>query len=64
MSTTSWRVNAPLKAHLRSLPYPRPAGNYYIRDFVRMNLTSNVVRRRLHAPTSGTALLNARHCAG
>jgi hypothetical protein len=61
MSTTSWHTMAPLKAHSRSHPYPRPAGDYYIRDFVRMNLTSNTVRRRLRAPTSGTAVPSARH---
>ena len=27
----------PLKALSRSRPYPRPAGNHYIRDLVRMN---------------------------
>lgn len=63
MSTTSWHAMTPLKAHPRSHPYPRPAGNHYIRDFVRMNLRNNGVRRRLCAPTSGTAVPNARHCA-
>jgi hypothetical protein len=33
------------------------------RDFVRVNLTSSVVKRRLRAPTSGMDFLNARHCA-
>ena len=28
----------PLKAHLRSHPYPRPAGNHHIRNFTRMDL--------------------------
>jgi hypothetical protein len=55
MSTTSWRTMTPLKAHLRSHPYPRPAGNHHIRDFARMDLTNYGVRRRLRAPTSGTA---------
>jgi len=64
MSTTSWHTITPLKAHFRSHPYPRPAGNHYIRNLARMNLTNNGVRRRLRAPTSGTALPNARHCAG
>ena len=36
----------PLKAHPRSRPYPRPAGNHHIRDIARMNLTNNGVRRR------------------
>src|SRR3979490_257624 len=64
MSTTSWHTITPLKAHFRSHPSPRPAGNHYIRNLARMNLTNNGVRRRLRAPTSGTALPNARHCAG
>jgi hypothetical protein len=64
MSTTSWHTITPLKAHFRSHPYPRPAGNHYIRNLARMNLTNNGVRRRLRAPTSGTAVPNARHCAG
>src|SRR3979411_800826 len=64
MSTTSWHTITPLKAHFRSHPYPRPAGNHYIRNLARMNLTNDGVRRRLRAPTSGTALPNARHCAG
>jgi hypothetical protein len=38
MSTTSWRAMTPLKAHSRSRPSPRPAGNHYIRDFARMHL--------------------------
>jgi hypothetical protein len=53
----------PLKAHARSHPYPRPAGNHYIRNLARMNLTNNGVKRLLRAPTSGTALPNARHYA-
>jgi len=64
MSTTSWHTMTPLKAHLRSHPYPRPAGNHPIRDFARMDLTNYGVRRRLRALTSGTAVLNARHYAG
>src|ERR1700704_1156489 len=28
MSTTSWHTMTTLKAHLRSHPYPRPAGNH------------------------------------
>jgi hypothetical protein len=28
MSTTSWHTMTPLKAHSRSHPYPRPAGNH------------------------------------
>jgi hypothetical protein len=63
MSTTSWHTMTPLKAHLRSHPYPRPAGNHHIRDFARMDLTNYGARRRLR-PTSGTAVLNARHYAG
>src|SRR5580704_18121709 len=63
MSTTSWHTMTPVKAHLRSHPYPRPAGNHHIRDFARMDLTNYGVRRRLR-PTSGTAVLNARHYAG
>jgi hypothetical protein len=63
MSTTSWHTMTPLKAHSRSHPYPRPAGNHYIRNLARMNLTNNGVRRLLRAPTSGTALPNARHYA-
>jgi hypothetical protein len=39
----------PLKAHSRNHPYPRPAGNHYIRNRARMNLTNNGVRRRLRA---------------
>ena len=62
MSTTSWRTMTPLKAHSRSHPYPRPAGNHYIRDFIRMNLT-NGVTRLFRAPTNGTAFPNARHYA-
>jgi hypothetical protein len=38
MSTTSWHSMTPLKALSRSHPYPRPAGNHCIRDFVRMSL--------------------------
>ena len=53
----------PLKAHARSHPYPRPAGNHYIRNLARMNFTNNGVKRLLRAPTSGTALPNARHYA-
>lgn len=64
MSTTSWHTMTPLKAHPRSHPYRRPAGNHHIRDFARMDLTNYGVRRRLRAPTSGTAVLNARHYAG
>ncbi len=64
MSTTSWHIMTPLKAHLRSHPYPRPAGNHHIRNFARMDLMNNGVRRRLRAPASGTAVLNARHYAG
>src|SRR5262249_987365 len=41
MSTTSWHAMTPLKAHARSHPYPRPAGNHYIRDFVRMSLRAS-----------------------
>lgn len=63
MSTTSWHTMTPLKAHLRSHPYPRPAGTHHIRGFARMDLTNYGVRRRLR-PTSGTAVLNARHYAG
>ena len=63
MSTTSWHTMTPLKAHARSHPYPRPAGNHCIRNLARMNLTNNGVRRLLRAPTSGTALPNARHYA-
>ena len=63
MSTTSWHTITPLKAHFRSHPYPRPAGNHPIHNFARMNLRNNGVRRRLRAPTSGTALPNARHYA-
>jgi hypothetical protein len=37
--------------------------NHFIRDFARLDLTSNVVRRRLRAPTCGTALPNTRHYA-
>ena len=61
MSTTSWQIMTPLKAHLRSHPYPRPAGNHHIRNFTRMDLMNYGVRRRLRAPASGTAVLNARH---
>ena len=61
MSTTSWHIMTPLKAHLRSHPYPRPAGNHHIRNFTRMDLMNYGVRRRLRAPASGTAVLNARH---
>jgi hypothetical protein len=60
MSTTSWHTMTPLKAHSRSHPYPRPAA---IRNLARMNLTNNGVRPLLRAPTSGTALPNARHYA-
>src|ERR1700731_4075782 len=63
MSTTSWHTMPPLKAHSRSHPYPRPAGNHYIRNLARVNLTNNGVSRLLRAPTSGTALPNARHYA-
>jgi hypothetical protein len=63
MSTTSWHTMTPLKAHSRSHPYPRPAGNHYIRNLARMNLTNNGVSRLLRAPTSETALPNARHYA-
>ena len=63
MSTTSWHTMTPLKAHSRSHPYPRPAGNHSIRNLARMNLTNNGVRRLLRAPTSGTARPNARHYA-
>jgi hypothetical protein len=63
MSTTSWHAMTPLKAHSRSHPYPRPAGNDYIRNLARMDLTDNGVRRLLRTPTSGTALPNARHYA-
>ena len=51
----------PLKAHLRSHPYPGPAGNHHIRNFTRIDLMNYGVRRRLRAPASGTAVLNARH---
>jgi hypothetical protein len=63
LSSLSWRTMTPLKAHSRSHPYPRPAGDHYIRNLARMNLTNNGVRRLLRAPTSGTALPNARHYA-
>ena len=63
MSTTSWHIMTPLKAHLRSHPYPRPAGNHHIRNFTRMDLMNYGVRRRLRAPASGTAVPNARHYA-
>ena len=53
----------PLKAHSRSHPYPRPAGNHHIRNLVQMNLTSNGVMRSLRAPTCGTSLPSARHYA-
>ena len=64
MSTTSWHTMTPLKAHLRSHPYPRPAGNHHIRNFARMNLTNNGVRRRLRGPAKGTAVPNAKHYEG
>src|ERR1700730_15937113 len=63
MSTTSWHTMTPLKAHSRSHPYPRPAGNHHIRNLAWMNLTNTGVRRLLRARTSGTALPNARHYA-
>ena len=58
---TRWNTTTPLKADLRSHPYPRPAGNHHIRNFTRMDLMNYGVRRRLRAPASGTAVLNARH---
>ena len=64
MSTTSWHTMTPLKAHLRSHPYPRPASNHHIRNFARMNLTNNGVRRRLRGPAKGTAVPNAKHYEG
>jgi hypothetical protein len=53
----------PLKAHLRSHPYPRPEDNHHIRNFTWMEVMNYGVRRRLRAPASGTAVLNARHYA-
>src|ERR1700730_14578349 len=47
MSTTSWHTMTPLKAHSRSHPYPRPAGNHCIRNLARMNLTNNGVQSAL-----------------
>jgi hypothetical protein len=61
MSTTSWHAMMPLKAHSRSHPYLRPAGNHYIRNLIWMNLSRSVVRRRFRI--SGTAAPNARHYA-
>ena len=37
----------PLKAHLRSHPYPRPAGNHHIRNFTRMDLMNYGVQAAL-----------------
>jgi hypothetical protein len=54
----------PLKAHGRSHPYPRPAGNLHIRDLAQMNLTKNRVKRGLRARSNGTAVPNATHYAG
>ena len=45
----------PLKAHSRSHPYPRPAGNHHIRNLARMDPMNYGVRRRLRAPAGGTA---------
>jgi hypothetical protein len=64
MSTTSWHTTTPLKAHPRSHPYPRPAGNHHIRASARMNPMNNGVRRRLRGPTRGTAVPNAKHYEG
>ena len=35
----------PLNGHPRSLPYPRPAGNYHTRVLSRMKLSSKALTR-------------------
>lgn len=47
----------PLKAHSRSHPYPRPVGNYHIRNLPRMNLWTDGVTRRLRVLTSGDEIV-------
>ena len=57
-------IMTPLKAHPRSHPYRRPAATITSGISLGWDSTNYGVRRRLRAPTSGTAVLNAVHYAG